>query len=89
MTENLVSQPVTREAGAPLDPPAEYTGLREEQPIVKVRFPNGSTGWLVTRFEEGSQVFTDPRLSAVRPRHDTPEGRLPRPVRTPPSTPAS
>ncbi|MEU8699356.1 cytochrome P450 [Streptomyces sp. NPDC048680] len=76
MTEILVSQPVTREAGAPLDPPAEYTGLREEQPIVKVRFPNGSAGWLVTRFEEGSQVFTDPRLSARRPRHDTPEGEV-------------
>lgn len=60
----------------PSTPPAEYTGLREEQPIVKVRFPNGSTGWLVTRFEEGSQVFTDPRLSARRPRHDTPEGEV-------------
>ncbi|MFF3263271.1 cytochrome P450 [Streptomyces sp. NPDC002932] len=76
MTESLVDQPVTREAAAPLDPPAEYTGLRENQPIVRVRFPNGSTGWLVTRFEEGSQVFTDPRLSARRPRHDTPEGEV-------------
>ncbi|NED93184.1 cytochrome P450 [Streptomyces sp. SID11233] len=76
MTEPLVDQPVTREAAAPLDPPAEYTGLRENQPIVRVRFPNGSTGWLVTRFDEGSQVFTDPRLSARRPRHDTPEGEV-------------
>lgn len=76
MTEILANQPVARDPGAPLDPPAEYTGLREEQPIVKVRFPNGSTGWLVTRFEEGSQVFNDPRLSARRPRHDTPEGEV-------------
>lgn len=76
MTEILVNQPVTRDPDAPLDPPAEYTELREEQPIVKVRFPNGSTGWLVTRFEEGSQVFNDPRLSARRPRHDTPEGEV-------------
>ncbi|GAA1912750.1 cytochrome P450 [Streptomyces durmitorensis] len=76
MTEILVNQPVTREADAPLDPPAEYTRLREDQPIVKVRFPNGSSGWLVTRFDEGSQVFTDPRLSARRPRHDTPEGEV-------------
>ncbi|MFB7657473.1 MULTISPECIES: cytochrome P450 [unclassified Streptomyces] len=76
MTETLINQPVTREADAPLNPPAEYTRLREDQPIVKVRFPNGSTGWLVTRFEEGSLVFTDPRLSARRPRHDTPEGEI-------------
>ncbi|BBC35111.1 Cytochrome P450 [Streptomyces graminofaciens] len=74
MTEPLINQPVTRDADAPFDPPAEYTRLREEQPIVKIRFPNGSSGWLVTRFEEGSQVFTDPRLSARRPRHDTPDG---------------
>ncbi|EDY43170.1 MULTISPECIES: cytochrome P450 [Streptomyces] len=76
MTDIPVNQPVTRVTGAPLDPPAEYTRLREDQPIVKARFPNGSTGWLVTRFEEGSQVFTDPRLSARRPRHDTPEGEI-------------
>ncbi|MYQ33239.1 cytochrome P450, partial [Streptomyces sp. SID4956] len=76
MTEPLIDQPVTRDLRHPLDPPAEYTRLREDQPIVKVRFPNGSTGWLVTRFEEGSQVFTDPRLSARRPRHDTPEGEV-------------
>ncbi|WP_067662336.1 cytochrome P450 [Nocardia miyunensis] len=76
MTENLIDQPVTRDPGNPLDPPAEYTRLREDQPIVKVRFPNGLTGWMVTRFEEGSQVFTDPRLTALRPRHDTPEGEV-------------
>ncbi|MDX3853402.1 cytochrome P450 [Streptomyces sp. AK02-01A] len=76
MTEILTNQPVTRDPHNPLDPPAEYTRLREDQPIVKVRFPNGSTGWMVTRFEEGSQVFNDPRLSARRPRHDTPEGEV-------------
>jgi cytochrome P450 len=74
MTETLVDQPVTRDPNRPLEPPAEFTELRENQPIVKVRFPNGTSGWLVTRFEEGSQVFTDPRLSAKRVRHDTPAG---------------
>ncbi|MBC2865021.1 cytochrome P450 [Streptomyces mexicanus] len=74
MTQDLIQQPVPRDPANPLDPPAEFTQLREDQPIVKVRFPNGTTGWLVTRFEEGSQVFSDPRLSAKRPRHDTPEG---------------
>ncbi|MFC5833479.1 cytochrome P450 [Nonomuraea insulae] len=77
MTENLVRQPVVREPRRPLDPPLLYTRLREEQPIVRVRFPNGRTGWLVTRFEEGSQVFGDPRMGARRPRHDTPESDEP------------
>ncbi|WP_019546643.1 cytochrome P450 [Streptomyces sulphureus] len=58
------------------DPPQEYTALREEHPVTKVRFPNGSTGWLVSRFEEGSEVFAHPKMSARRPRHDTPEGEV-------------
>lgn len=74
MTETLPTMPVQR--ARPLDPPLEYDRLREEQPITRVRFPNGSAGWLVTRFEEGSQVFSDPRMSARRPRHDTPEGEV-------------
>ncbi|MDI5971204.1 cytochrome P450 [Streptomyces sp. SL13] len=74
MTETLPAMPVHR--AAPLDPPLEYHRLREEQPVTRVRFPNGTSGWLVTRFEEGSAVFADPRLSARRPRHDTPEGEV-------------
>ncbi|MCW2718330.1 cytochrome P450 [Pseudonocardia sp.] len=69
MTE-LSTMPTVR--SSLLDPPAEYDKLREEQPVTRVRFPNGSAGWLVTRFEEGSAVFADPRMSARRPRHDTP-----------------
>ncbi len=86
MTDTVVSQPVTRDPSRPLDPPAEFTQLREDQPILRVRFPNGTTGWLVTRFEEGSQVFNDPRLSAKRDRHDTPRARSPKTTRTRPST---
>ncbi len=58
------------ERTAPLDPAPEYARFREEQPIARVRFPSGADGWLVTRFDEASQVFSDPRLSANRPRHD-------------------
>jgi cytochrome P450 len=55
-----------------LDPPMAYYHLREEQPITRIRFPSGRIGWLVTRFEEGSQAFSDPRMSSARPRHDVP-----------------
>ncbi|MET8757752.1 cytochrome P450 [Lentzea sp. NPDC004782] len=71
MTVDLPAMPVQRQRL--LDPPLEYHQLQEEQPIVRVRFPSGRVGWLVTRFDEGSQVFSDPRMSARRPRHDVPE----------------
>jgi cytochrome P450 len=68
MNAPLPTMPVQRQRL--LDPPLEYHELREAQPIVRMRFPSGRVGWLVTRFEEGSQVFSDPQLSAMRPRHD-------------------
>nr|WP_200073595.1 cytochrome P450 [Saccharopolyspora sp. HNM0986] len=71
------SMPTTRDGDAPLDPPPEYQALQEEQPVHWVTFPNGTEGWLVTRFEEGSAVFSDPRMSARRPRHDNPPGEEP------------
>jgi cytochrome P450 len=71
MTTDIREMPIERERL--LDPPLAYDQLREEQPITRVRFPSGRIGWLVTRFEEGSQVFSDPRMSSQRPRHDVAE----------------
>ncbi|GGL11684.1 cytochrome P450 [Nocardia jinanensis] len=71
MIESILHQPVTRSTAAPLDPPVEYHQLREDKPVHRVCFPNGLEGWLVTRFEEGSTVFGDPRFTARRQRHDT------------------
>ncbi|MDT0470332.1 cytochrome P450, partial [Streptomyces sp. DSM 41699] len=71
MTTSIREMPIEREQL--LDPPLAYHQLREDQPIVRMRFPSGRIGWLVTRFEEGSQVFSDPRLSSQRPRHDVAE----------------
>jgi cytochrome P450 len=68
MTIELPAMPVERESL--LDPPLAYYELREQQPLTRVVFPSGRVGWLATRFEEGSQVFSDPRMSAARPRHD-------------------
>ncbi|WP_020500869.1 cytochrome P450 [Sciscionella marina] len=70
MSVEIPEMPMSRQRL--LDPPLEYDQLRERQPITRVRFPSGRIGWLVTRFEEGSQVFADPRMSARRPRHDVP-----------------
>ncbi|GAA2528826.1 cytochrome P450 [Winogradskya humida] len=72
MTDTLPAMPVHR--STPLDPPLEYFQLREQQPITRVRFPSGMTGWLVTRFDEGSEVFGHPLMTARRPRHDSFDG---------------
>ncbi|MDL4815418.1 cytochrome P450 [Actinomadura opuntiae] len=47
----------------PFEPPPEYAGLRAAAPLVRVRLPNGSTAWAVTRHAEAQQVLTDPRIS--------------------------
>lgn len=74
MSDSTTVMPTKRDKTRPLDPPPEYHALQEEQPIHWVKFPNGTEGWLVTRFDEGSAVFADPRMTAKRPRHDTPPG---------------
>lgn len=48
----------------PFDPPPEYTRLRKEQPIVRVKTPRGDFAWLVTRFEDVRKALSDKRLSS-------------------------
>ncbi|WP_239015558.1 hypothetical protein [Archangium violaceum] len=47
----------------PLDPPAEYKRLRKEAPITRVRVWDGSTPWLISRYEDAHAALGDPRLS--------------------------
>ena len=37
--------------------------LRENRPVVQIQFPDGRTGWLVTRYADVRQVLVDPRFS--------------------------
>src|SRR3982074_1468068 len=50
--------------GCPFDPPAELAQLRTEKPISRVRLWDGSSPWLVTRYEDVRSVLADPRVSA-------------------------
>lgn len=68
MSPEIPTMPTER--NSLFDPPVEFDSLRENEPVSKVRFPSGRIGWLVSRFEEGSAIFSDPRMSAKRPRHD-------------------
>jgi len=56
--------PMRRES--PLDPPACYADFRHEQPVIRARLWNGTTTWLVTRYEDARQVLGDSaRFSTV------------------------
>jgi cytochrome P450 len=54
--------PMAREC--PFDPPAEYKRLRDEDPVSRLAFPDGSYGWLLSRYEDVRSVLADPRSSS-------------------------
>jgi cytochrome P450 len=55
----------------PFDPAPELRRLREEQPLCRLRYPDGHVGWLVTTYALAREVLVDPRftvrLAAQRP----------------------
>ncbi|MFF5979112.1 cytochrome P450 [Streptomyces olindensis] len=56
--------PMARAAGCPFDPPPDLTARQHEGRLVKVRLWDGSTPWLVTRYEDQRALLLDPRVSA-------------------------
>lgn len=48
----------------PFTPPDAYLRLQEEQPVVRVALPDGSTGWLLTRDADVRAMLVEPKLSA-------------------------
>jgi cytochrome P450 len=50
------------------EPSTELAELRAEQPVVRVRMPDGKTAWLVTRYDDVRQVLIDPRFSRAAAR---------------------
>ena len=61
-THDLPAFPLPRRC--PFDPPAEYTERRDEQPVLRVRLPDGTPAWLVTRAADARAVLADPAMSA-------------------------
>src|ERR1700754_493124 len=47
----------------PFDPPAELAQLRAEKPVTRIRLWDGSSPWLVTRYEDVRNLLADPRVS--------------------------
>lgn len=60
----LVTRPPDGRTGCPFDPPAELALSREEQPLRRLRFPDGHVGWLATGYSVCRTIMADPRLSS-------------------------
>lgn len=65
----------------PFDPPPEYRVLQAEDPVSPLAFPDGSTGWLLTRYEDVRAMLADPRFSSRRGFSVNPIRELPPEVR--------
>ncbi|MER7024713.1 MULTISPECIES: cytochrome P450 [Streptomyces] len=63
MTENAELRFPFPNAAAPLEPAEEYARLRARRPVVAVTLPTGDRAWLVTRYADVRQIYTDPRFS--------------------------
>ncbi|TDD54117.1 cytochrome P450 [Nonomuraea terrae] len=56
--------PMRRAPGCPFDPPPRLRQLQAAAPITRVRIWDGSTPWLVTRYEDQRALLADRRISA-------------------------
>jgi cytochrome P450 len=67
-----------RERGSLFDPPPDYRDLQVSDPVSPLVFPDGRSGWLVTRYDDVRALFADGRFSsrrsfAMNPVRQTPE----------------
>ena len=79
-----MSTPTTPTARLPrqrvslFDPPPDYRDLQVSDPVSPLVFPDGGSGWVVTRYDDVRALFADPRFSsrrsfAMNPVRETPE----------------
>lgn len=61
MPQQPITLPIVRRR--PLDLPPELADLRRESPIVRMSFPDGHVGWLITTYDRVREVLSDPRFS--------------------------
>jgi cytochrome P450 len=56
----------------PFQPPTEYAELRETEPVSRVARPDGTTPWIVTRYDLVRKLLVDRRISSDRTRPGNP-----------------
>jgi cytochrome P450 len=59
----------------PFDPPAELAQLRAQKPVSRVRLWDGTSPWLVTRYEDVRSLLADPRSARTSTCPATPPSR--------------
>jgi cytochrome P450 len=64
MTDTLDIAAFPMQRTCPFDPPPELRQLRADTPFTRVRIWDGSTPWLVSRYEDQRAILADPRFSA-------------------------
>ncbi|MEU5646731.1 cytochrome P450 [Streptomyces milbemycinicus] len=64
MLHEPTSLPTIRPAGCPFAPPTGLAQLREERPLVRMRYPDGHQGWLATSYALVRTVLADSRFSS-------------------------
>ncbi|GAA0503783.1 cytochrome P450 [Saccharopolyspora subtropica] len=63
-THEVLTFPMARPTGCPLDPPEHYRAMRQSAPVARATLPDGSPTWLVSRYADVRAVLRDPRVSA-------------------------
>ncbi|MEV6301291.1 cytochrome P450 [Actinoplanes sp. NPDC051861] len=66
--------PMPRAAGCPFDPAPGLKDLQQQGPLARRRIWDGSTPWVVTRYDDQRRLLADPRVSAdaSRPGYPSP-----------------
>ncbi|MFF0624156.1 cytochrome P450 [Streptomyces sp. NPDC004296] len=67
--------PLPRERDHPLEPVRETSRLLREEPVRKVRFPNGIDAWLISGYEHFRAVMGDPQQFSSRKDETEPQMR--------------
>jgi cytochrome P450 len=63
-TPSVTELPLARATGRPFDPPTELGRIRERHPLVRMTYPDGHVGWLVTGYATARAVLADQRFSS-------------------------
>ncbi|MDT7709841.1 MAG: hypothetical protein QOG20_5448 [Pseudonocardiales bacterium] len=62
--DNGPAYPMPRAADCPFDPPPRLRELQAEAPMAKVQLWDGSTPWLVTRYDDQRALLADHQISS-------------------------
>ena len=62
--DGIPGYPMPRAAGCPFDPAPQLRQMQADAPVTKVKWWDGSTPWLVTRYDDQRALFSDPRISS-------------------------